>query len=534
MINDVEARYRAIFELAPVSFWVEDFTDAAAMLEAMKAEGVQDFRAHFAAHPEILTELARKIRVIEVNEISPVMFGARSKEELLGSLDRVFLPETYPVFLEEMVALARGERSFASEAVTGTLDGHRIDVLVQLVLLPVEKNGTTHALVTLLDITQIKAAERDSRAQEKQQRTLLESIPHMVWLGDAHGRITYCNQAMRQATRLTVAQIQGRDWIDVVHPDDIGEIRALRAAAHQHGRSYRGEARFRAADGSHRAVQYIKTPVHDEHGEVVQWVGISTDITELKAAREKLQGSLERSNRELAQIAHAASHDLQEPLRMISSYADLLQRRQAGVADEKTSRYTAYMVEGADRIRQLIDDLATLSSISTEDREPTQVPTRAVLTAAVAAMQPELAACGGQILYGHLPDVMADQRQLTQLFRHLIDNSLKFRSAKPPRIEISMRRDGPMQLFAVKDNGIGFDGAKYGERVFGMFQRLHARDQYPGTGIGLPLARKIVERNGGRIWVESQPDEGTTIFFTVPALPAELVDSGDTQPPTTR
>ena len=530
MINDVEARYRAIFELAPVSFWVEDFTAAVALIEAMKAAGVRDFRAHFAAHPEILAELAGKIQVIEVNDISLTMFGARSREELLGSLDKVFVPESYPVFLEQMVALAGGERSFVSEGINGTLDGRRIDVLVQLSILPAEA-GITRGLITLLDISQRKAAERESRAKEKQYRTLLESIPHMVWLGDAQGRITYCNLAMRQATRLTLEQIQGRDWLDVFYPDDIGQIRALRTAAHQHSRSYRGEARFRAADGSHRIVQYIKAPVQDENGRVVHWVGISTDITELKVAQEKLQSSLERSNRELAQIAHAASHDLQEPLRMISSYADLLQRRQAGITDEKTSRYTAYMVEGADRIRQLVGDLATLSSISTEDREPSQVATQAVVIDAVAALQPQLDACGGQIRYGELPDVMADKRQLTQIFLHLIDNSLKFRGADPPHIEISVRRDGVMQLFAVKDNGTGFDGAKYGERVFGMFQRLHTRDQYPGTGIGLTLARKIVERNGGRIWAESQPGAGTTIFFTVPALPAELGDGQDGRPP---
>lgn len=533
MINDVEARYRAIFELAPVSFWVEDFTGAVAMIETMKAAGVHDFRAHFAAHPEVLTELARKIQVVEVNDISPAVFGARSKEELLGSLDKIFLPGSYPGFLDQMVALAGGERSFVFESVNGTLDGRCIDVLVHLVMLPSEQ-GITRGLVTLLDISQRKAAERESRAQEKQHRTLIESIPHMVWLSDAQGRITHCNRAMHQATRLTLEQIQGRDWLDAVHPDDLSEIRALRAAAHQHGRSYRGEARFQAADGSHRAVQYIKTPVQDEHGHVVHWVGISTDITELKEAQEKLQSSLERSNRELAQIAHAASHDLQEPLRMISSYADLLQRRQAGIADEKTSRYTAYMVEGADRIRQLIHDLATLSSISAEDREPTQVATRAVVTAAVAAVQSQLDACGGQIRHGELPDVMADKRQLTQLFLHLIDNSLKFRANAPPRIEIAVRRDGTMQRFTVTDNGTGFDSAKYGERVFGMFQRLHTRDQYPGTGIGLTLARKIVERNGGRIWAESRPDAGTTIFFTVPALPAELVDSRDAQAPGAR
>jgi PAS domain S-box-containing protein len=530
MSNDVEARYQTIFERAPVAFWVQDFTAALAVVDALKAEGVSDFRAHFAAHPEVVADLAQKIRIVDLNETAPALFGARSKDELLRSLDKLFLPETYPQFVEQMVALARGERTHVLEGVGEKLDGTRIDVLVNIVMLP-EQGGTTHGLVTLLDISNRKAAERESRAQAKLHRTLIEAIPHMVWLGDAGGRITYANHAMRQTTRMTLEQLQGRDWLDVVQPDDHSEIRALRSAAYQRRRSYRGETRFRPAGGSPRVMQYIETPIEDERGQGVHWVGISTDISELKDAQDKLQHSLERSNRELAQIAHAASHDLQEPLRMISSYAELLQRRQAGVADEKTTRYTAYMVEGADRIRQLIDDLATLSSISTADREPRRVSTSAVLAAAIEAMRARLDACGGRVVHGELPDVMADRRQLTQMFLHLIDNSIKFRGPDALRIEIAVRRDGTMQLFAVKDNGIGFDGDKYGERIFGMFQRLNTREQYPGTGIGLTLARKIVERNGGRIWVESSPDAGTTIFFTMPALAAELVaDQGGPEP----
>ena len=209
---------------------------------------------------------------------------------------------------------------------------------------------------------------------------------------------------------------------------------------------------------------------------------------------------------------------------MISSYADLLETRRADQVDEKTSRYAGYMVEGAARIRQLIDDLVMLSSISMEAREPTQVQTGAVVAAVTAAIQGELAVCGARIVCGELPDVLADRRQLMQLFHHLFDNSLKFRRDEAPRIEVSVRRDGSMYQFAVKDNGQGFDGEKYGERIFGMFQRLHDRDQYPGTGIGLALAKKIVERNGGRIWVESRPGEGATFFFTMPAAPGEVMD----------
>jgi PAS domain S-box-containing protein len=523
MTNDVEGRYRAIFELAPVSLWEQDFTEAVAAIDAMKAAGVRDFRAHFRAQPELLAELARMVKVIDVNRISPVMFGAASKEELLGSLDKVFVAETYPVFAEQMIALASGEPMFVTEGMARTLQGDVLYCFCSLVMLPPHQ-GITRGLVTIMDISQRRLAEKELATQEKLYRTLIESIPHMVWMGDAQGRITYCNHAMRQATQRTNTDFVGHDWIEIIHPDDREKILELREAAQRHRRPYRGEFRFHAADGSHRVVYFIGTPVEDEHGEVVQWVGINTDITELKQAQHTLQTSLERSNLELAQIAYAASHDLQEPLRMISSYADLLETRRGDQIDEKTSRYAGYMVEGAARIRQLIDDLVMLSSISKEAREPAQVQTGAVVAAVTAAMQDELDVCGGQIVCGDLPDVLADRRQLMQLFHHLFDNSLKFRRDEAPRIELSVRRDGSMYQFAVKDNGQGFDGKKYGERIFGMFQRLHDRDQYPGTGIGLALAKKIVERNGGRIWVESHPGDGATFFFTMPAVPGEIVD----------
>jgi PAS domain S-box-containing protein len=523
MTNDLEGRYRAIFELAPVSLWEEDFTEAVAAIDAMKAAGVRDFRQHFRAHPELVTELARMVKIVDVNRISPVMFGAASKEELLGSLDKVFVEETYPVFAEQMIALANGETTFVTESMARTLQGQTLYCYCSLVLLPPHE-GVTRGLVTLMDISKRKLAEKELATQEKLYRTLIESIPHMVWMGDAQGRITYCNRAMRQATQRSLSDFRGRDWIETIHPDDRDKILELREAAHRHRRPYRGEFRFRAADGSHRMVHFIDTPVEDERGQVVHWVGINTDITELKQAQHTLQTSLERSNLELAQIAYAASHDLQEPLRMISSYADLLETRRSAEVDEKTSRYAGYMVEGAARIRQLIDDLVMLSSISMEAREPRQVNAGAVVAAVTAALQDEIAVCQGQVVCGDLPDVLADRRQLMQLFHHLFENSLKFRCDEAPRIEVSVRRDGSMYQFAVKDNGQGFDSDKYGERIFGMFQRLHDRDQYPGTGIGLALAKKIVERNGGRIWVESQPGAGATFFFTVPAVPGEVMD----------
>lgn len=521
----LDSRYQDIFEHAPVSFWEEDFTEVVADIQVMKAAGIADFDRHFTDFPEIVERLATKVQILSVNQISPTMFGARSKEELLGSLDKVFLPETYPAFSKQMLALAKGETHFSSEAFAGTLAGERIYTLFSVTMLPRRPNGKQYGLVTIQDISWRKRVEDAQAAQERLYRTLLESIPHMVWMADGEGALTYGNGALRRVARRSLEELNGTDWLDLVAADERDELLALRETARQERRAYRATLRYSDPDGVRRTMYFIESPVKDAKETVLHWVGISTDITELEGTRHDLQTALDRSNRELAQIAHAASHDLVEPLRMLSSYAELLQLRRDLALDEKTRRYTEYMVEGAERIRQLIDNLGALSSISLEERTPTPVALDGVMHAVLNTLRPELEASDSEVLYDQLPEVMADEQHLRQLFQLMIDNSIKFRGDTAPRIEVAGYRDGTMHVVSVQDNGQGFDSAIYGDRIFGMFQRLHGRDAYPGTGIGLTLARKIVERSGGRMWVESAPGAGAKFFFTLPAAPSEIIET---------
>ncbi|MCG8418755.1 MAG: PAS domain S-box protein [Proteobacteria bacterium] len=519
---DIERRYKEIFELAPVSLWEWDYSAVVAAIESLKVEGIRDLRAHFADHPEVVGELVALAKIINVNRASLAMFGAECKEQLLGSIDRVFVPETYALFRDQMMALADGESNFAGEAFADTLTGTRLYVYLTLTVLPPRDRVTT-VLVTIWDISRRKKAEDELAAQEMLYRTLTESIPHLVWMGDSQGKITYCNRAMCEATGISLDQARGRDWIETVHPDDRDKILAIRQRAQEQRNSYRGEYKFRAADDSHRTVSFIDTPVTDRSGEVVSWVGINTDISQLKETQEQLQSALERPNRELSQITHVASHDLQEPLRMVASYAQLLKHRYAEKLDQKADKYIGYLVEGAVRIRQLIRDLLAFSNVSIEGKEPVETDSGRVVSAVISRMEKEIAETGATITRDPLPDVLADQGQMVKLFHNLLGNSLKFRSGEAPRIHISARRDGAMCLFSVKDNGKGFDSEVYGERVFEMFQRLQTRDQYPGTGIGLTIAQKIVERHGGRIWVVSHPESGATFFFTLPAVGVEII-----------
>ena len=223
---------------------------------------------------------------------------------------------------------------------------------------------------------------------------------------------------------------------------------------------------------------------------------------------------LTRSNEELQQFAYVASHDLQEPLRMISSYTQLLGRRYGDRLDGDAKEFMAYIVDGAARMKQLIEDLLAYSRVGTRAKEFQEVDSGASLARALANLRASQEASGAVITHDPMPHVLADGAQLAQIFQNLIGNAIKFRGAEPPRIHVGAQTTDTVCVFTVKDNGIGLD-TQYAERIFMMFQRLHNKTEYPGTGIGLAIVKKIVERHGGRLWVESEPGKGATFGFTI-------------------
>ncbi|MEI6876181.1 MAG: ATP-binding protein, partial [Spirochaetota bacterium] len=259
-----------------------------------------------------------------------------------------------------------------------------------------------------------------------------------------------------------------------------------------------------------------------DQGDIRQIMGFlegAQAIIERTAAEEKLRAALadlERSNRDLEQFAFAASHDLQEPLRMVASYTQLLAARYEGKLDEKADRYIAYAVDGATRMQALIEDLLGYSRVGTRGKPPEPVDAAKVFAEARRDLEAVIAESHASVTAGGLPTVRADASQLGQVFRNLLSNGLKFRAAEDPRVEVSARREGREWVFSVTDNGIGID-PKYADRVFVIFQRLHTRSEYPGSGIGLAVCKRIVERHGGRIWFEPGPGGGTTFSFALPA-----------------
>ena len=251
--------------------------------------------------------------------------------------------------------------------------------------------------------------------------------------------------------------------------------------------------------------------------DVSELENIAAHWSKIAEENERKAVELARSNEELEQFAYVASHDLQEPLRKIKSFTELFEQHFKGKIDEKADKYIYYIVDSAARMQGLIGDLLSYSRLSSQGKTFKMTSCEKVLDFAIGNYQMAIKESNAEITHDKLPSIVADESQLIQVFQNLIGNAIKFSGEKSPRIHISAKEEYNEWIFSVQDNGIGIE-AKYGERIFIIFQRLHSRQESPGSGIGLSICRKITERHGGRIWVESKPGEGSTFYFSIPKI----------------
>jgi PAS domain S-box-containing protein len=368
------------------------------------------------------------------------------------------------------------------------------------------------------DITERKLSEQSVRDAARRFRELADSMPQIVWTAGADGQIDYYNRRWYEFTGCTDGSIdEETTWAQVIHPDDYQACISLWRRATAVGEPYEVEYRLREKTGAYRWHLRRALPVKDAAGKVTRWFATCTDISSHKRTEEKLR-ALAESNQSLEEFAAVASHDLQEPLRKIQSYASLLRVHLAAALDQEGKEYLDGVENAATRMRALIDDLLEFSRISSTRQPFVTVDLNTVAREVLQDLQARLRDTSGEVELGILPTVASDPTQMRQLLQNLIGNALKFhRPNVPPRIRVTAEViDGVCHL-AVADNGIGFD-EKYLSRVFTIFQRLHGRGVYEGTGIGLAICRKIVERHGGAITARSKPGEGSTFSWTIPMV----------------
>lgn len=346
-------------------------------------------------------------------------------------------------------------------------------------------------------------------------RRFFELSPRMLCTVGVDGCFNEVNPRFGSALGYSVADLVGRPVADFVHPDDVSTTSVLAPPTAVGTGVGLFEHRFRRNDGGFRWLSW-STSQDDEHDLIYCAVEDVTEHREQAEVVVKLLAELERSNTDLAQFAYVASHDLSEPLRMVASYVQLLADRYAGQLDADADEFIAFAVDGAARMRVLIDDLLAYSrtGVASVIRRP--VNCGALVRSTLADLDVRISESGAVVVVDDLPTVTGDPGQLTQVFENLLSNALKFLpSDRAPEIRVSAERDGAAWCFAVEDNGIGIDEI-HRARIFMMFKRLHGRADYPGTGIGLALCHKIVSRLGGRIWVEGRTGQGSVFRFTVP------------------
>lgn len=381
-------------------------------------------------------------------------------------------------------------------------------------------------LARLPSVVRRALAEKDIREQRKRAEAALQEHKYaldqhaIVSTADVQGAITYANDKFCAISGYSRDELLGQNHRMLnsgYHPREFFE-QMYRTIGD--GQVWRGEIRNRTKDGSFFWVDATIVPFLDASGKPRQYMAIRTDITERKHAEEDLAkkaADLARSNADLEQFAYIASHDLQEPLRMVTAYTQLLAERYKGKLDENADKFIGYASEGALRMQVLIQDLLAFSRVGRNGVASASVDCNAVMEEVRQTLSTAIQESGTLITHGKLPAIWTDRTQITQVFQNLIGNAIKFRGKEPPVISVEAEELDHQWLFRVSDNGIGI-APEYAENIFVAFQRLHARTEYPGNGIGLAICKKIVEHYGGRIWVESQAGSGSTFKFTMPIL----------------
>ena len=492
------------------------------------------YRGLLEAAPDAMVVVNQAGEIVLLNVQAEKQFGYK-RDELLGQKVKNLIPEG---FAERLIA--DGTRS-AAEALAqqiGTgieLIGRRKDgseFPIELMLSPLESAEGILVTAAIRNISVRKAAEKHLGQMESRYRGLLEAAPDAMVVVNQAGEIVLLNVQAEKQFGYKRDELLGQKVKNLI-PEGFAErivADALRSAedalAQQIGTGI--ELIGRRKNGSEFPLELMLSPLESAEGILV--TAAIRDITTRKKGEADLLNKMEelnRSNEELGQFAYIASHDLQEPLRMVASYTQLLSRRYKGKLDSDADEFIAFAVDGAGRMQRLIQDLLTYSRVGTKGQDLLETSSEEALQHALTNLRGAIEASGALVTHDPLPIVAADEMQLIQLFQNLVGNAIKYQSPGVPKVHISaIQNGGKKWIFSVKDNGLGID-PQYFEKIFGMFQRLHKREEFAGTGIGLAICKKIVERHGGSIAVESEPGKGSTFSFALAGIEEKSCKSSE-------
>jgi|GEM_PF-5198169 len=438
-------------------------------------------------------------RVTRLNETAERVFGWSDAEARGRNIYDVYQREGRPAdvtALGPVEVMLRDGVTIASvfDIVVIARDGTRTPVEIKASLTYDDDGEVLGTVFVFRDLTRLAASEAERRRAEERFRLVVEAAPNGMLVADRHGAITLVNRTAETLLGRSRDELIGQA-IDAAVPGPPDDDDPARASI-----------KLQRRDGAELALEITRAPIASDGSSLTSIV----DVTE----RERYENELHRSNTELEQFAYVASHDLQEPLRMVASYTELLGQRYKGKLDAKADKYIHYAVDGAQRMQRLVADLLAYSRVESQGKELVPVAMAAVIARVLNLFGSKLRTAGATVEVGPLPTVLADGEQLFLVFQNLIANAVKFRAQAPLVISIGAVLERDRWRVSVTDNGIGID-PQYEPRIFQMFQRLHARGEYEGSGIGLTIVKRIVERHRGRIWLESQPGQGATFHFTL-------------------
>jgi PAS domain S-box-containing protein len=486
-LGKAEGLLQAILDHSPSPIWVKDEQGRFIRVNRALYEG-------WGFEPDFL-----------IGKTEQELFPHRPElAELVRKTDQEVLDLKQPVQREERFEKNNAEKTYLSVKFP----------------IPLGDGGTFALGGIAVDVTERKRAEEAAKQGEEEFRNLANSIPQLAWMTDAQGWIFWYNNRCYEYTGASLEDMRGWGWERLIHPDHVEHVLSFVNQGWKSGEPFELTLQLRKHTGEFRWFLTRAIPIREVKGRLVRWFGTNTDIHDQKLTEQTLQVQtqlLEQSNSELAQFAFVASHDLKEPLRVVANYSQMLLKLYKDKSDPDASVFTEHITSAVKRMYALLNDLLSFSRVGAQSLALGPVDCQRILDSALANLETTIQETHATVVVNNpLPEILGDETQLVQLFQNLLSNALKYRHPdKAPRIEISVEKSPTQWNFRFKDNGIGIE-AQYFEKIFELFQRLHGRDQYSGTGIGLSVCKRIVERHEGTIGVESTIDVGSTFFFSLP------------------